>query len=183
MDNNIFIASRSALLLQICQFRPAFPIFPSSLTHPGPIHACDHWADSGGRLQKNSCAWNASMFNPPSLISLHFYSDVISWLSSSLTIIPLFPLCNIDLSSSLLSCFPLSPPPLLSSPQKHFKKQIRLLTGVRDWHFPPPLPAAGVPLYILADTAQLWATISQFCESLTQWFISSASDKWPQLCK
>lgn len=97
MDNNIFIASRTALLLQICQFCPAFPIFPSSFTHPGPIHACDHWADSGGRLQKNSCAWNASVFNPPSLY-LHFYSDVIS----SLTIIPLFPLRSIDLSSPLL---------------------------------------------------------------------------------
>lgn len=183
MDNNIFIASRTALLLQICQFCPAFPIFPSSLTHQGPfMHVITELtAVEGSRrihvpemLPCLTLHLSISIFilmlspgcPPPSLSYHYFLSAILIFLLSSSL-----------LFSSLL------PSPLLSSPQKHFKKQIRLLTGVRDWHFPPPSPAAGVPLYILADTAQLWAAISQFCESLTQWFISSASDKWPQLCK
>lgn len=115
MDNNIFIASRTALLLQICQFCPAFPIFPSSLTHQGPfMHVITELtAVEGSRrihgpemLPCLTLHLSISIFIlmlspgcPPPSPSYHYFL-------SAILIFPLLP---------LLSCFPLSSP-LLSFP-------------------------------------------------------------------
>lgn len=100
--------------------------------HPGSIHACYHEAGSGGKLLKNSSAWNAPLLpsNPP-LLNLRF-TAVAPQLSSSLAtlaIIPTFPpcfQCVPAITNGLSSPLPSSPPPPPLS---------RPLTGVKGWHF------------------------------------------------
>lgn len=129
----------SLLLGPLCRFKsvsfvplplllplPPPPIFPSPLTqHPFMHEITEPTAVEGG--------WRIPVAEMPPCRSLRRSISIIFW--RYLLAVLLSPLYHYSRLAILI--FPLIS---LSLPllKKHFKRQIRLLTGVKDWHFLRP---------------------------------------------